>query len=69
MSFGFGKSKKPWKCGKKHGRGSPPVNCICPSCKKIMPHCRGVPCFQTKCPECGSPMTRQFSPEEENEKT
>ena len=42
------------------GPGGPPVNCICPSCGLIVPHQRGVPCFQTRCSQCGSPMTRQF---------
>lgn len=41
-------------------RSGPPANCICPMCGLVMPHQRGTPCFQTKCPQCSSPMTRQF---------
>jgi hypothetical protein len=37
----------------------PGGNCVCPSCGAISPHQRGVPCFQQKCPKCGSPMTRE----------
>jgi hypothetical protein len=33
-------------------------NCICPSCKTVAPHKRGVPCYSIKCPNCGSSMIR-----------
>lgn len=33
-------------------------DCICTACKKRIPHERGVPCMQRKCPACGAPMTR-----------
>jgi electron transport complex protein RnfB len=36
-------------------------NCICPRCGAVLPHRPGVPCFETACPNCGSPMTRQFN--------
>ncbi len=32
--------------------------CVCPQCGEKVPHQRGVPCFQQKCPKCNSPMTR-----------
>ena len=37
----------------------PAGNCICPNCGHRVPHRRGVPCTQVKCPACGSPMTRE----------
>ena len=33
--------------------------CVCPSCGHKVPHQRGVPCYQMKCPRCGAAMTRQ----------
>lgn len=35
--------------------------CICtnPDCKKEASHQAGVPCYQMKCPACGSPMVRK----------
>lgn len=77
MPFGFGrgggKGGKGWGRGRgfrkgrdpeKFGPGGFPSNCICPSCGLIKPHQPGTPCFQTKCPRCGSPMTRLFPHEE-----
>ena len=34
-------------------------NCVCPSCRKTIPHQQGVPCTQVKCPACGAAMTRE----------
>jgi len=36
----------------------PGGECVCPSCGTRVPHQAGVPCYQQKCPKCGSPMTR-----------
>lgn len=33
--------------------------CICPKCGHRIPHKRGSPCFDIRCPECGSYMTRE----------
>ena len=64
MPFGFGRGKGRRFCGRGPSRFGPldksPANCICPKCGKVVPHCSGIPCFRTKCPECGSLMTRQF---------
>ena len=36
----------------------PGGTCVCPSCGAIVPHNRGTPCFQQKCPKCGSQLGR-----------
>lgn len=61
MPFGFGRGRgKIW--GGRRGKGfGPPVDCICPNCRLTMPHRPGAPCYQTKCPRCGSSMVRKFS--------
>jgi len=37
----------------------PGGECICTNCGNTVPHGRGIPCYQMKCPKCGSPMTRR----------
>ncbi|HHN46467.1 MAG TPA: hypothetical protein ENN09_03400 [Planctomycetes bacterium] len=37
----------------------PGGGCICPKCGTKVPHQRGMPCSQTRCPGCATPMTRQ----------
>lgn len=37
----------------------PGGKCICPNCGKQVAHRRGMPCFEVKCPDCGTAMTRQ----------
>lgn len=41
--------------GRGMGQGG---ECVCPSCGEKTPHERGNPCFDIKCPKCGTPMTR-----------
>lgn len=36
----------------------PSGNCVCLSCGHKVPHQRGMPCYQQKCPKCGNRMTR-----------
>ncbi len=33
--------------------------CICPNCGYTISHVVGTPCYQQKCPRCGSGMTRK----------
>ena len=45
------------------GRGGgfglgPGDECICPKCGHKISHQRGTPCYQQKCPKCGTMMTR-----------
>jgi hypothetical protein len=48
--------------GGRGGRGGqglgPGGQCVCPSCGTKVPHKRGTPCNQIKCPKCGAMMTR-----------
>ncbi|MGD9347544.1 MAG: hypothetical protein PVH84_16885 [Candidatus Aminicenantes bacterium] len=45
--------------GRMGGKGyGPGGDCICPSCGTRVPHQRGKPCNQRKCPKCGATMTR-----------
>ncbi len=71
MPFGFGRGKgfgktvghgKPER-NKGQGRwgyGGPPTNCICPNCGTTVPREPGIPCYQRRCPQCGSFMAREF---------
>ncbi len=34
--------------------------CECPNCGEKTPHTRGIPCSQSKCPKCGTPMRGEF---------
>ncbi len=41
--------------------------CLCSQCGLEIPHRRGVPCFQSACPQCGGAMVRKQTQEEEME--
>jgi len=63
---GFGRTGSGRGTGEGVGRGrmggfglGPAGECVCTSCGHTVPHQRGVPCYQIKCPKCGSPMTRR----------
>ena len=38
------------------GRGG---SCVCPKCGHKGSHKRGVPCMETRCPQCNSVMFRE----------
>ena len=45
------------------GRGGgfgagPGGDCICPNCGERVSHQLGKPCFEQKCPKCGTALTR-----------
>jgi predicted amidophosphoribosyltransferase len=35
--------------------------CVCPKCGQKIPHQRGVPCQQERCPQCNVKMVREGS--------
>ena len=51
--------------GRGFGRGGRGISpgpagfCVCPNCKKKIPHRRGEPCTRRKCPDCGNFMVRE----------
>jgi len=40
------------------GSGGPSGECVCPICGTIVTHTASVPCYEMKCPRCGTPMVR-----------
>jgi predicted DNA-binding protein (UPF0251 family) len=48
---GRGRMRGPFAAG-------PGGTCVCPKCKTKVPHRVGVPCYQVKCPKCGTQMIR-----------
>jgi hypothetical protein len=53
--------------GRGQGRGrmggsqaaGPEGNCICPNCGQKVNHVAGKPCYDQKCPKCGTQMLRE----------
>lgn len=60
MPRGRGKGRGGGRMGGPFAAG-PGGFCVCtnPDCKNEIAHKRGVPCYQEKCPKCGSPMVRR----------
>ena len=54
FSRGGGRGRQPGGFGL--GAGG---NCVCPNCGTKIPHRAGVPCYEEKCPKCGSQMIRK----------
>jgi len=44
--------------GNRSGAG-PGGYCVCPSCGEKVLHQQGTPCFNLKCPKCGTKMVRE----------
>jgi predicted DNA-binding protein (UPF0251 family) len=54
-------TKRTW--GRNVGRGQGlggSDTCICPKCKKEIPHQRGTPCIQQECPDCKVTLRGKF---------
>ncbi len=65
---GFGRGQgRGFSAGPRRGRqggsfsAGPGGICVCtnPDCQHEITHVAGVPCYQIKCPKCGSPMIRK----------
>ena len=57
-----GRGQDPTGKGRGMGGGQgkgPGGNCVCPDCGHTIPHERGTPCLEVKCPRCGTYMTRE----------
>jgi hypothetical protein len=54
---GRGQGKGPGRMGGSKAAG-PGGSCICPNCGHEAPHQVATPCYDVKCPKCGTKMTR-----------
>jgi predicted DNA-binding protein (UPF0251 family) len=57
--LGRGGRRRGFASGRGQGLGGS-ADCVCPKCGEKTSHTRGVPCFNTKCPKCGTPMAGVF---------
>jgi len=55
---GRGGGRGPGRMGGPKAAG-PSGYCVCPSCRHREPHAVGTPCYQKKCPQCGTQMVRE----------
>jgi hypothetical protein len=66
-SGGGGGSGRGQGGGRGQGRGrmggsqaaGPDGNCVCPNCGEKVKHVAGKPCYNQKCPKCGTQMLRE----------
>ncbi len=58
--LGMGRGRGAGGRGRMNGgfAAGPSGNCVCSKCGHTEAHQTGIPCYQQKCPKCGSPMTR-----------
>jgi len=62
---GMGMGRRGGRGGGRMGRmggskaAGPGGFCVCPSCGHRVPHQAGVPCYQLRCPNCGTQMLRE----------
>ncbi|HHH82305.1 MAG TPA: hypothetical protein ENL35_04895 [Chloroflexi bacterium] len=54
---GAGRGRGPGRMGGPFAAG-PGGECECPNCGHREPHAPGKPCYQLKCPKCGTQMMR-----------
>jgi hypothetical protein len=55
---GRGSGRGPGRRGGSKAAG-PGGYCVCPTCGHKVEHVANQPCYQMKCPKCGSQMTRE----------
>ena len=57
---GMGQGRADGGRGRGGGFGArPDGSCICPNCGEKAPHQLGAPCYEQRCPKCGTTMTRE----------
>ena len=55
--MGRGQGQGPGRMGGSKAAG-PGGKCICPNCGHKVKHRAGQPCYDVKCPKCGTQMMR-----------
>jgi hypothetical protein len=55
---GRGRGTGPGRMGGPQAAG-PGGTCVCPSCGQRAKHVAGQPCYNKKCPKCGTQMVRE----------
>lgn len=55
---GRGRGTGPGRMGGSKAAG-PDGYCVCPKCGQKVEHTTGKPCYEIKCPKCGTQLTRE----------